>query len=121
MGTALARLAAETLFPSDIRLRKWANRHKRNGRTPFGNPRGPHEREFKVDANVGAPQVAYRETITQTAEIDYTHKKQTGGSGQFARIKLYLNHCLPAQGLNLKIKWLVAPFLRNTSLVLKKG
>lgn len=46
------------------------------------------KREFKVDANVGAPQVAYRETITQRAEIDYTHKKQTGGSGQFARVKL---------------------------------
>ena len=38
------------------------------------------KREFKVDANVGAPQVAYRETITRSAEIDYTHKKQTGGS-----------------------------------------
>jgi elongation factor G len=47
-------------------------------------------REFKVDANIGAPQVAYRETITRRAEVDYTHKKQTGGSGQFARVKLVL-------------------------------
>ena len=46
------------------------------------------KREFKVDANVGAPQVAYRETITRVGEIDYTHRKQTGGAGQFARVKI---------------------------------
>merc|ERR1712153_265863 len=45
-------------------------------------------REFNVECNVGAPQVSYREAITQSAEIDYTHKKQSGGSGQYARIKL---------------------------------
>jgi elongation factor G len=46
------------------------------------------QREFNVGANVGKPQVAYRETIRQVAEFDYTHKKQTGGSGQYARVKL---------------------------------
>lgn len=46
------------------------------------------KREFKVEANVGAPQVAYRETITSSAEVDYTHKKQSGGAGQFARVKM---------------------------------
>ncbi|MDA0846406.1 MAG: elongation factor G [Candidatus Puniceispirillaceae bacterium] len=45
-------------------------------------------REFKVEANIGAPQVAYRETITKEVEVDYTHKKQSGGSGQFARVKI---------------------------------
>ncbi|ABD45870.1 elongation factor G [Neorickettsia sennetsu] len=46
------------------------------------------KREFNVNVNVGDPQVAYRETITQSYEIDYTHKKQTGGAGQFARVKM---------------------------------
>ena len=46
------------------------------------------KREFKVEANVGAPQVAYRETITKEYDCDYTHKKQSGGSGQFARVKI---------------------------------
>jgi elongation factor G len=45
------------------------------------------KREFKVEANIGQPQVAYRETISKPTEIDYTHKKQTGGTGQFARVK----------------------------------
>jgi len=45
-------------------------------------------RTYKVDANIGAPQVAYREKLTKKVEIDYTHKKQTGGTGQFARVKI---------------------------------
>jgi elongation factor G len=45
-------------------------------------------REFKVEANVGAPQVAYREYLAKPVELDYTHKKQSGGSGQFARVKV---------------------------------
>ena len=46
------------------------------------------KRTYKVDANIGAPQVAYREKLTRRTEIDYTHKKQTGGTGQFARVKI---------------------------------
>jgi len=49
------------------------------------------KREFKVEANIGQPQVAYRETISQATEIDYTHKKQTGGTGQFARVKFRID------------------------------
>ena len=56
------------------------------------------KREFKVDANVGAPQVAYRETITRAAEINHTHKKQTGGSGQFARVKIQFEPLEPGEG-----------------------
>ncbi|WP_019962458.1 elongation factor G [Woodsholea maritima] len=57
-------------------------------------------REFKVEATVGQPQVAYRETISQTAEIDYTHKKQSGGSGQFARIKVRFEPCEPGEAFS---------------------
>ncbi|MCH2396109.1 elongation factor G [Oceanibaculum sp.] len=55
-------------------------------------------REFKVEANVGAPQVAYRETISKVAEVDYTHKKQSGGSGQFAKISLRFEPQEPGAG-----------------------
>ncbi len=61
-------------------------------------------RQYKVDANIGAPQVAYRETITRAADIDYTHKKQTGGSGQFARVKLAIEPGEPTSGFNFESK-----------------
>ncbi|MFN4277652.1 MAG: elongation factor G [Ferrovibrio sp.] len=60
------------------------------------------KREFKVEANVGAPQVAYREALTKTAEIDYTHKKQSGGSGQFARVKLRFEPLEPGSGVQFE-------------------
>ncbi len=56
------------------------------------------KREFKVDANVGQPQVAYRETISHEVDVDFTHKKQTGGSGQFARVKLILSPAEQGEG-----------------------
>ncbi len=56
------------------------------------------KREFKVEANIGAPQVAYRETITKPVEIDYTHRKQTGGSGQYARMKVTFKPLEPGEG-----------------------
>jgi elongation factor G len=89
MGIALNRLAAED--PS-FRVRS----DEESGQTIISGMGELHldilvdrmKREFGVEANVGAPQVSYRETITREAEIDYTHKKQSGGSGQFARVKI---------------------------------
>ncbi len=56
------------------------------------------KREFKVEANIGAPQVAYRETISHKIEHSYTHKKQSGGSGQFAEVKLEISPTEPGEG-----------------------
>ncbi len=89
MGIALNRLAAED--PS-FRVKT----DEESGQTIIAGMGELHldiivdrmRREFKVEANVGAPQVAYRETITREAREDYTHKKQTGGTGQFARVKI---------------------------------
>jgi len=59
-------------------------------------------REFKVEANVGQPQVAYRETITRAADIDYTHKKQSGGAGQYARVKIEIEPLAPGEGFEFE-------------------
>jgi elongation factor G len=60
------------------------------------------KRTYKVDANIGAPQVAYREKITRPATVDYTHKKQTGGHGQFARIKIVAAPSEPGAGFEFE-------------------
>jgi len=62
------------------------------------------KREFKVEANVGAPQVAYRETISKAVEHSYTHKKQSGGSGQFAEVKLSIIPTEPGEGYSFDSK-----------------
>ena len=62
------------------------------------------KREFKVEANVGAPQVAYRETIQNNMEFDYIHKKQSGGAGQFARVKLSVEPLEPGSGRQVESK-----------------
>jgi len=62
------------------------------------------KREFKVEANIGAPQVAYRETISHQIEHTYTHKKQTGGSGQFAEVKLTIAPTQPGEGYSFESK-----------------
>src|SRR5438552_8678831 len=60
------------------------------------------KRSYRVDANIGAPQVAYREKITKRVTVDYTHKKQNGGSGQFARVKIVAEPLPPAGGFEFE-------------------
>jgi len=89
LGIALQRLAAED--PS-FRMKT----DEESGQTIIAGMGELHldilvdrmRREFGVEANIGAPQVAYRESLGQASLIDYTHKKQSGGSGQFARVKI---------------------------------
>jgi len=105
MGIALARLAKE-----DPSFRVTSD--EESGQTVIKGMGELHldilidrmKREFSVDANIGAPQVAYRETISKPADVDYTHKKQTGGSGQFARIKLTIEPLEPGEGFEFDSK-----------------
>jgi elongation factor G len=99
MGVALARLAAE-----DPSFRVTTDQE--SGETIIKGMGELHleikvdilKRTHKVEVSVGAPQVAYRETLARATEVDYTHKKQTGGTGQFARVKLRLEPNEPGQG-----------------------
>jgi elongation factor G len=99
LGTALQKLAAE-----DPSFR--VSTDPESGQTILKGMGELHldikidilRRTYKVDANIGAPQVAYREKVTRRTEIDYTHKKQTGGSGQFARVKLVVEPNEPGAG-----------------------
>lgn len=99
MGVAIGRLVAE-----DPSLR--VSSDSESGQTILKGMGELHleiiidrmKREFNVEANIGAPQVAYRETITKSCEIDYTHKKQTGGAGQFARVKIRFEPLKPGEG-----------------------
>ena len=59
-------------------------------------------REFKIEVSTGAPQVAYRETITRVADVDYTHKKLTGGSGEYARVKIRLDPLARGSGFEFE-------------------
>ena len=99
MGVALSRLAAEDpSFRVSSDFESGQTIIKGMGELHLEIIVDRMKREFKVDANVGAPQVAYRETISRNADIDYTHKKQTGGSGQYARIKVLFEPLEPGSG-----------------------
>ena len=105
MALALQRLAAEDpSFRVETDIESGQTIMKGMGELHLDILVDRMKREFKVEANIGAPQVAYRETISREAEIDYTHKKQTGGTGQFARVKLVITPTQPGEGYSFESK-----------------
>lgn len=105
MGVALSRLAAEDpSFKISSNVETGQTIIKGMGELHLEIIVDRMRREFKVDANVGAPQVAYRETISKAAKIDYVHKKQSGGAGQFAKIVLEFEPSDFSKGLEFESK-----------------
>ena len=105
MGIALARLAAEDpSFRVETDFESGQTIMKGMGELHLDILVDRMRREFKVEANIGAPQVAYRETISREAEIYYTHKKQSGGTGQFARVKMIISPTEPGEGYSFTSK-----------------
>ncbi|WP_420568451.1 elongation factor G [Thalassovita sp.] len=105
MSQGLARLAAEDpSFRVETDLESGQTIMKGMGELHLDILVDRLKREFKVEANIGAPQVAYRETISHEAEVDYTHKKQSGGSGQFARIKMVITPTEAGEGYSFESK-----------------
>ncbi len=103
LGLALQRLAAEDpSFRVETDIESGQTIMKGMGELHLDILIDRMKREFRVEANVGAPQVAYRETISHAAEIDYTHKKQTGGAGQFARVKMIVEPLEPGEGFQFE-------------------
>ncbi|TCP60216.1 translation elongation factor 2 (EF-2/EF-G) [Rhodovulum bhavnagarense] len=103
MSQGLARLAAEDpSFRVETDIESGQTIMKGMGELHLDILVDRLKREFKVEANIGAPQVAYRETISHEAEVDYTHKKQSGGSGQFARVKLVVTPTEPGEGYSFE-------------------
>jgi elongation factor G len=105
MAAALQRLAAEDpSFRVETDLESGQTIMKGMGELHLDILVDRMKREFKVEANIGAPQVAYRETIGHAVEHTYTHKKQTGGSGQFAEVKLNIVPTEPGEGYSFESK-----------------
>ena len=103
MSQGLARLAAEDpSFRVETDLESGQTIMKGMGELHLDILVDRLKREFKVEANIGAPQVAYRETISHKIEHTYTHKKQSGGSGQFAEVKLEIMPTEPGEGYSFE-------------------